>query len=98
MLSVGVLSEQHMKLITAIINPFKLDDVRQAIAEIGVQGITPTEVRAAEHVIDSLPKTKIELAVDDDIVEQVIEAITEAARSGKIGDGFIVRGRIINII
>ena len=87
-----------MKLITAIINPFKLDDVRQAVAEIGVQGITPTEVRAAKHVIDALPKTKIELAVDDDIVEQVIEAITEAARRGKIGDGFIVRGRIINII
>ena len=87
-----------MKLITAIINPFKLDDVRKAVAEIGVQGITPTEVRAAKHVIDSLPKTKIELAVDDDIVEQVIEAITEAARSGKTGDGFIVRGRIINII
>ena len=98
MLSVGVLSEQHMKLITAIIKPFKLDDVRQAVADIGVQGITATEVRGAEHVVDSLPKTKIELAVDDDLVEQVIEAITEAARSGKIGDGFIVRGRIINII
>jgi nitrogen regulatory protein P-II 2 len=89
-----------MKLITAIIKPFKLDDVRQAVADIGVQGITVTEVqgfgrqrghtelyRGAEYRVDFLPKTKIELAVDDSVVEQVIEAITNVARTGKIGDG-----------
>jgi nitrogen regulatory protein P-II 2 len=89
-----------MKLITAIIKPFKLDDVRQAVADIGVQGITVTEVqgfgrqrghtemyRGAEYRVDFLPKTKIELAVDDSIVEQVVEAITNVARTGKIGDG-----------
>jgi nitrogen regulatory protein P-II 2 len=89
-----------MKLISAIIKPFKLDDVRQAVADIGVQGITATEVkgfgrqrghtelyRGAEYVVDFLPKTKIELAVDDSIVEQVIEAIVNTARTGKIGDG-----------
>jgi nitrogen regulatory protein P-II 2 len=87
-----------MKLITAIIKPFKLDDVRQAVADIGVQGITVTEVqgrqrghtelyRGAEYRVDFLPKTKIELAVDDSIAEQVIEAITNVARTGKIGDG-----------
>ena len=91
-----------MKLITAVIKPFKLDDVRQAIADIGVQGITVTEVkgfgrqrghtelyRGAEYLVDFLPKTKIEIAVADAIVEQVIEAITNAARTGKIGDGKI---------
>ena len=91
-----------MKLITAIIKPFKLDDVRQAVADIGIQGITVTEVkgfgrqrghtelyRGAEYVVDFLPKTKIEMAVADDIVEQVIEAITNTARTGKIGDGKI---------
>ena len=89
-----------MKLITAIIKPFKLDDVRQAVADIGIQGITVTEVkgfgrqrghtelyRGAEYVVDFLPKTKIELAVADDVVEQVIEAIVNVARTGKIGDG-----------
>lgn len=89
-----------MKLITAIIKPFKLDDVRQAVADIGVQGITVTEVqgfgrqrghtelyRGAEYRVDFVPKTKIELAVDETIVEQVIEAITNVARTGKIGDG-----------
>ena len=89
-----------MKLITAIIKPFKLDDVRQAVADIGVQGITVTEVqgfgrqrghtelyRGAEYRVDFLPKTKIELAVDDSVAEQVIEAITNVARTGKIGDG-----------
>jgi len=89
-----------MKMITAIIKPFKLDDVRQAVADIGVQGITVTEVkgfgrqkghtelyRGAEYVVDFLPKTKIELAVDDSIVEQVTEAIINTARTGKIGDG-----------
>lgn len=91
-----------MKMITAIIKPFKLDDVRQAVADIGVQGITVTEVkgfgrqrghtelyRGAEYVVDFLPKTKIELAVADDIADQVIEAIINNARTGKVGDGKI---------
>jgi len=91
-----------MKLITAIIKPFKLDDVRQAVADIGIQGITVTEVkgfgrqrghtelyRGAEYVVDFLPKTKVEMAVADDISEQVIEAISNTARTGKIGDGKI---------
>ena len=88
-----------MKLITAIIKPFKLDDVRQAVADIGIQGITVTEVkgfgrqrghtelyRGAEYVVDFLPKTKIELAVDDSVAEQVVEAIVNTARTNKIGD------------
>ncbi len=91
-----------MKMITAIIKPFKLDDVREAVAEIGIQGITVTEVkgfgrqrghtelyRGAEYVVDFLPKAKIELAVADDIADQVVEAISNAARTGKIGDGKI---------
>ncbi|MEX2495151.1 MAG: P-II family nitrogen regulator [Woeseia sp.] len=91
-----------MKMIVAIVKPFKLDDVRQAVADIGVQGITVTEVkgfgrqrghtelyRGAEYVVDFLPKAKIELAVDDDMVEQVVEAITSTARTGSIGDGKI---------
>ena len=91
-----------MKMITAIIKPFKLDDVRQAVADIGIQGITVTEVkgfgrqrghtelyRGAEYVVDFLPKSKIELAVADDIADQVVEAIVNAARTGKIGDGKI---------
>jgi nitrogen regulatory protein P-II 2 len=91
-----------MKMISAIIKPFKLDDVRQAVADIGIQGITVTEVkgfgrqrghtelyRGAEYVVDFLPKAKIELAVADDIAEQVIEAISNTARTGKIGDGKI---------
>jgi nitrogen regulatory protein P-II 2 len=89
-----------MKLITAIVKPFKLDDVREALSEIGVQGITVTEVkgfgrqkghtelyRGAEYVVDFLPKVKIEVAVADPVVEQTIEAITKAANTGKIGDG-----------
>ena len=91
-----------MKMITAIIKPFKLDDVREAVAEIGIQGITVTEVkgfgrqrghtelyRGAEYVVDVLPKAKIELAVADEVVEQVVEAIAGTARTGKIGDGKI---------
>ncbi len=91
-----------MKMITAIIKPFKLDDVRQAVADIGIQGIRVAEVkgfgrqrghtelyRGAEYVVDFLPKAKIELAVADDIAEQVLEAISDAARTGKIGDGKI---------
>jgi len=91
-----------MKFVTAIIKPFKLDDVRQSLAEIGIQGITVTEVkgfgrqkghtelyRGAEYVVDFLPKVKLELAVPDDRVDQVLEAITTVARTGKIGDGKI---------
>ncbi|MFC5478094.1 P-II family nitrogen regulator [Massilia sp. Mn16-1_5] len=91
-----------MKLITAIIKPFKLDEVREALSEINVQGMTVTEVkgfgrqkghtelyRGAEYVVDFLPKIKIEAAVDDAIVDQVIDAIQGAARTGKIGDGKI---------
>jgi len=91
-----------MKMITAIIKPFKLDDVREAVAEIGIQGITVSEVkgfgrqrghtelyRGAEYVVDFLPKAKLELAVADELAEQVVEAITATARTGKIGDGKI---------
>ena len=91
-----------MKMVTAIIKPFKLDEVREALSAIGIQGVTVTEVkgfgrqkghtelyRGAEYVVDFLPKVKIEAAVSDDVVEQVIEAIENAARTGKIGDGKI---------
>ena len=91
-----------MKLITAIIKPFKLDEVREALAAVGVQGITVTEVkgfgrqkghtelyRGAEYVVDFLPKVKVEAAVRDDIVDQVVEAIEKSASTGKIGDGKI---------
>jgi nitrogen regulatory protein P-II 2 len=100
-----------MKMITAIIKPFKLDDVRQAVADIGIQGITVTEVkgfgrqrghtelyRGAEYVVDFLPKAKIELAVADDVADQVIEAIANAARTGKIGDGKIFISEISEAI
>jgi nitrogen regulatory protein PII len=89
-----------MKLVTAIIKPFRLDDVRNALSEVGVSGMTVTEVkgfgrqrghtelyRGAEYVVDFLPKSKIEIAVADDMVEQAIEAIINAARTGKVGDG-----------
>ena len=89
-----------MKMVMAIIKPFKLDDVREALAEVGVQGITVTEVkgfgrqkghtelyRGAEYVVDFLPKIKLEIAVPENLVERVVEAITSAAKSGKIGDG-----------
>ena len=91
-----------MKIITAIIKPFKLDDVRQALGEIGVQGLTVSEVkgfgrqkghtelyRGAEYVVDFLPKVKLEIGIDDDLVDQAIEAITTSASTGKIGDGKI---------
>lgn len=91
-----------MKLVTAIIKPFKLDDAREALSEIGVQGMTVTEVkgfgrqkghtelyRGAEYVVDFLPKVKIELAIDDSQLESVVDAITKAANTGKVGDGKI---------
>ena len=91
-----------MKLITAIIKPFRLDDVRNALSDVGINGMTVTEVkgfgrqrghtelyRGAEYVVDFLPKSKVEVAVSDDLVERVIEAITAAARTGKVGDGKI---------
>ncbi|MDX1318880.1 MAG: P-II family nitrogen regulator [Oceanospirillum sp.] len=100
-----------MKLVTAIIKPFKLDDVRESLSEIGVQGITVTEVkgfgrqkghtelyRGAEYVVDFLPKVKIEIAVGDDVVDQVIEAITKVANTGKIGDGKIFVSALEQVI
>lgn len=101
-LPVQKLREHHMKLVTAIIKPFKLDEVREALSAIGVQGITVTEVkgfgrqkghtelyRGAEYVVDFLPKVKIEAAIDSALLDRVIEAIEGAARTGKIGDGKI---------
>ena len=91
-----------MKLITAIVKPFKLEEVREALAEVGVTGLTVTEVkgfgrqkghtelyRGAEYVVDFLPKVKVEAAVSDDIVERAVEAVEQSARTGKIGDGKI---------
>ena len=100
-----------MKLVTAIVKPFKLDDVREALSEIGVQGITVTEVkgfgrqkghtelyRGAEYVVDLLPKLKLEILVRDDDVEGVISAIAEAANTGKIGDGKIFVREITDVV
>lgn len=100
-----------MKLISAIIKPFKLDDVREALSEIGVQGITVTEVkgfgrqkghtelyRGAEYVVDFLPKVKLDVAVDEGIVDQVIESIRNAANTGKIGDGKIFVSPVEQVI
>ena len=100
-----------MKLVTAIIKPFKLDDVREALSEIGVQGVTVTEVkgfgrqkghtelyRGAEYVVDFLPKVKLEAAVTDGMVDSVIEAISKAANTGKIGDGKIFVSALEQII
>ncbi|MBM4195615.1 MAG: P-II family nitrogen regulator [Gammaproteobacteria bacterium] len=100
-----------MKLITAIIKPFKLDDVRDAIGELGVLGITVTEVkgfgrqrghtelyRGAEYVVDFLPKVKLELAVSDELLDQALEAIIRAARTGKIGDGKIFVSTLDDVI
>ena len=92
----------HMKLVTAIIKPFKLDDVRAALSELGISGMTVTEVkgfgrqrghtelyRGAEYVVDFVPKTRVEVAVRDDLLDQVLEAIVGAAKTGKVGDGKI---------
>ena len=100
-----------MKLITAVIKPFKLDDVRQALADVGVQGITVTEVkgfgrqkghtelyRGAEYVVDFLPKVKLEIAVDDETVDNVVDAILKSANTGKIGDGKIFISSLEEII
>ena len=100
-----------MKLITAIIKPFKLDEVREALSEVGVSGITVTEVkgfgrqkghtelyRGAEYVVDFLPKVKIEAAVEDGILERAIEAIEKSARTGKIGDGKIFVSSVEHVI
>ena len=100
-----------MHLITAIVKPFKLDDVRTALSEIGIQGMTVTEVkgfgrqkghtelyRGAEYVVDFLPKIKLEVAVDDSRLDEVIETITTAARTGKIGDGKIFVAALENVV
>ncbi len=100
-----------MKLITAIIKPFKLDDVREALSEIGVAGVTATEVkgfgrqkghtelyRGAEYVVDFLPKVKLEIAVADSVVDQAVETIVKAANTGKIGDGKIFVTNLEQII
>lgn len=100
-----------MKMVTAIIKPFKLDDVREALSEIGVQGLTVTEVkgfgrqkghtelyRGAEYVVDFLPKVKLEIAIADGQVDAVIEAISKAANSGKIGDGKIFVSSIEQVV
>jgi len=100
-----------MKIVTAIIKPFKLDDVRESLAQIGVQGVTVAEVkgfgrqkghtelyRGAEYVVDFLPKIKLEIAVKTDMVDQVIDAIRDAANSGKIGDGKIFVSELEQVI
>ena len=100
-----------MKLITSIIKPFKLDEVREALAEVGVTGLTVTEVkgfgrqkghtelyRGAEYVVDFLPKIKLELVVSDDIVESAMDAIIKAAHTGKIGDGKIFVSSVEQVI
>ena len=100
-----------MKLITAIVKPFKLDDVREALSELGVSGVTVTEVkgfgrqkghtelyRGAEYVVDFLPKVKIEVAVADQLLSQAVEAITRVANTGKIGDGKIFVSNLEQVV
>ena len=99
-----------MKLITAVVKPFRLDDVRNALAEVGVQGMTVTEVkgfgrqrghtelyRGAEYVVDFLPKVKVEVAVADELVDRVIEAIIASAKTGKVGDGKIFVTELVQV-
>jgi nitrogen regulatory protein P-II 2 len=101
----------NMKLVVAVIKPFKLDEVREALSDIGVQGITVSEVkgfgrqkghtelyRGAEYVVDFLPKVKLEVAVSEDLVDRVIEAIESAARTGKIGDGKIFVSSLTQVV
>ena len=100
-----------MKLVTAVIKPFRLDDVREALSQIGIQGMTVTEVkgfgrqkghtelyRGAEYVVDFLPKVKLEVAISEELVDQALEAISEAAKTGKIGDGKIFVYEIEQVI
>ena len=100
-----------MKLITAVVKPFRLDDVRNALAEVGVQGMTVTEVkgfgrqrghtelyRGAEYVVDFLPKVKVEVAVTDELVDRAIEAIVDAAKTGKVGDGKIFVTDLLQVL
>ena len=100
-----------MKLVTAIIKPFKLDDVREALSSVGVQGMTVTETkgfgrqkghtelyRGAEYVVDFLPKTKVEVAVSDDKLEEVVSTISNAAQTGKIGDGKIFVFDLVEVV
>jgi nitrogen regulatory protein P-II 2 len=100
-----------MQLVTAIIKPFKLDDVRDALAEVGVNGITVTEVkgfgrqkghtelyRGAEYIVDFLPKIKVETAVTDDLAERVVETIVQAASTGKIGDGKVFVSKLEEVV
>ena len=100
-----------MKLITAVVKPFKLDDVREALSDIGVSGITVTEVkgfgrqkghtelyRGAEYVVDFLPKAKVEVAVADELVDQAVESIAKAANTGKIGDGKIFVANLEQVV
>ncbi|HEY5365534.1 MAG TPA: P-II family nitrogen regulator [Casimicrobiaceae bacterium] len=100
-----------MKLVTAIIKPFKLDEVREALSAIGVQGITVTEVkgfgrqkghtelyRGAEYVVDFLPKVKVEAAISDDLVDRVIEAVEKSANTGKIGDGKVFVFDLLQVV
>lgn len=106
-----LLAGMFMKLITAIVKPFKLDEIREALSAIGVQGITVTEVkgfgrqkghtelyRGAEYVVDFLPKTKIEIGVDDSQVEQILETLIATAQTGKIGDGKIFVTELVNAV
>jgi nitrogen regulatory protein P-II 2 len=99
-----------MKLVTAIVKPFRLDDVRNALSEVGIQGMTVSEVkgfgrqrghtelyRGAEYVVDFLPKAKIEVAVTDDLVERTVETIAESARTGKVGDGKIFVTELLQV-
>jgi len=99
-----------MKLVTAIIKPFRLDDVRNALSDVGIQGMTVSEVkgfgrqrghtelyRGAEYVVDFLPKAKIEVAVPDDLLERTVEAIVESARTGKVGDGKIFVTNLLEV-